>query len=168
MRVGRLGETLEVVRALWTGVPVTFEGEHFRLAAAQQQPTPLGHIPILIGGSGPRTLELVRRHADWCNLPIHQLDRLPDVRATVGGEVRISTQHRVVWVPPGGNRGEIESTARRRFGGAGMVVGEADELIEHFRGLNQLGVERFYVWFADFAPPETLAGFGEAVIQAFR
>ena len=25
------------------------------------------------------------------------------------------------------------------------------------------GVERFYVWFADFAPPETLARFGEVM-----
>jgi alkanesulfonate monooxygenase SsuD/methylene tetrahydromethanopterin reductase-like flavin-dependent oxidoreductase (luciferase family) len=167
VRVGRLAETLEVVRALWTGEAVTFEGEHFQLTGAQQQPTPLGHIPILIGGSGPKTLELVRRHADWCNLPIHQLDRLDDVRATVGEDVRISTQHRVVWVPPGGDRAEVEATALRRFGTTGMVVGEAAELVEHFRGLNALGVDRFYIWFADFAPPETLAGFGEGVIAAF-
>jgi alkanesulfonate monooxygenase SsuD/methylene tetrahydromethanopterin reductase-like flavin-dependent oxidoreductase (luciferase family) len=168
VRVGRLGETLEVVRALWSGEPVTFQGEHFQLAAAQQQPTPLGPIPILIGGSGPKTLELVRRHADWCNLPIHQLDRLDDVRETVGADVRISTQHRVVWVPPGGDRAEIEATAHRRFGTTGMVVGESAELVEHFGGLNEIGVERFYVWFADFAPPETLAGFGDGVIAAFR
>jgi len=167
VRVGRLAETLEVVRALWIGEPVTFEGEHFHLVDAQQQPTPLGAIPILIGGSGPKTLQLVERHADWCNLPIHQLDKLDRVRETVGGDVRISTQHRVVYVPPGGDRAEIEATARRRFAGAGMVVGEADELVEHFRSMQELGVERFYIWFADFAPPETLAGFGDGVIAAF-
>lgn len=167
VRVARLGESLQIVRSLWSGEPVSFAGEHFTLVDAQQQPTPLGHIPILIGGSGAKTLELVKEHADWCNLPIHQLDRLDDVRATVGGQVRISTQHRVVWVPPGGDRAEIEATARRRFAGAGMVVGEADELVEHFRAMHELGVERFYIWFADFAPPETLAGFGAGVIAAF-
>jgi hypothetical protein len=29
------------------------------------------------------------------------------------------------------------------------------------------GVERFYVWFADFAAPETLDEFGESVIGTF-
>jgi hypothetical protein len=28
-------------------------------------------------------------------------------------------------------------------------------------------VERSYVWFSDFAPPETLAAFGEEVIRHF-
>jgi hypothetical protein len=28
------------------------------------------------------------------------------------------------------------------------------------------GVERFYVWFADFAPPSTLEAFGAQVIRA--
>jgi hypothetical protein len=26
------------------------------------------------------------------------------------------------------------------------------------------GVQRFYVWFADFAPPKSIAEFGESVI----
>jgi hypothetical protein len=29
------------------------------------------------------------------------------------------------------------------------------------------GVERFYVWFADFAAPESLHEFGETVIKTF-
>jgi len=40
-------------------------------------------------------------------------------------------------------------------------------LISHFSGLADQRVERFYVWFADFAVPESLHEFGETVIKAF-
>jgi hypothetical protein len=33
--------------------------------------------------------------------------------------------------------------------------------------LSGQGVERFYVWFADFAAPESLREFGETVIKTF-
>ena len=50
--------------------------------------------------------------------------------------------------------------------GDGLVVGEAAELVDHFRGLSGQGVERFYVWFTDFAASHTLGGFGADVIGA--
>jgi hypothetical protein len=37
-------------------------------------------------------------------------------------------------------------------------------LIDHFAAARDRGVERFYVWFADFASPDTLAAFGAGVI----
>ena len=48
-----------------------------------------------------------------------------------------------------------------------MVCGDADELIRYFADLAAQGVERFYVWFADFAAPDSLHEFGESVIKAF-
>ena len=50
--------------------------------------------------------------------------------------------------------------------GPGLVCGRADELTDYFAGLQRLGVQRFYVWFSDFAAPETIAEFGERVICA--
>ena len=47
------------------------------------------------------------------------------------------------------------------------MCGDADELIDHFAGLAARGVERCYVWFADFAAPDSLHAFGESVIKAF-
>ena len=46
------------------------------------------------------------------------------------------------------------------------AVGTSSELIEHFEALRARGVERFYTWFTDFAPPETIAAFGNEVIGA--
>lgn len=167
VRVGRMEESLEVIRALWSGEPVTYEGEHFRLTDAQQQPTPLGHIPITIGGSGKRTLEMVRRHADWCNLPVNKIEQAEEVRAKVG-DARLSTQNRITYIAPDADRAEVEGTAQRRFGDVGRLVGDGGELVTQFRALNERGIDRFYTWFTDFASPETLAGFGSEVIPAFR
>ena len=75
-RVDRLTETLAILRGLWSGEVVDHEGEHFTLAGAQQRPTPTRPLPVTIGGVGKRTLGLVREHADWWNVPMHELHRL--------------------------------------------------------------------------------------------
>jgi alkanesulfonate monooxygenase SsuD/methylene tetrahydromethanopterin reductase-like flavin-dependent oxidoreductase (luciferase family) len=163
VRVGRMEESLEVMRALWTGEPVTYEGEHFRLTDAQQQPTPLGHVPITIGGSGKRTLEMVRRHADWCNLPVNKIEQADEVRAKIG-DARLSTQNRVTYISADADRADVEVTAQRRFGDVGRLVGDGGQLVDQFGALHARGIDRFYAWFTDFAAPETLAGFGSEVI----
>jgi alkanesulfonate monooxygenase SsuD/methylene tetrahydromethanopterin reductase-like flavin-dependent oxidoreductase (luciferase family) len=168
-RVARLAESLEIMRALWAGGVVDFQGEHFTLAGAQQQPVPTRWIPITIGGTGRRTLELVRAHADWWNIPVHQLEertRLQDQ----AGKARISVQSMVAIVPSDDERSNVTAVVERRFGGnalgAALVVGTAPELTDHFVNLHEQGVDRFYVWFADFAPVETLRRFSD-VIAAF-
>jgi alkanesulfonate monooxygenase SsuD/methylene tetrahydromethanopterin reductase-like flavin-dependent oxidoreductase (luciferase family) len=168
-RVARLGETLEVVRALWTGEPVTYEGRFFRLRDAQQRPVPTRRIPIVVGGVGSRTLALVREHADWWNVPIQSLDVL-DQRRDQAGDARVSVQAMVALVPTEGDRAAVTDLVARRFGGSvmgdTMVVGTPDELAAHFAALRERGIERVYTWFADFAPTATLAAFGE-VVAAF-
>jgi alkanesulfonate monooxygenase SsuD/methylene tetrahydromethanopterin reductase-like flavin-dependent oxidoreductase (luciferase family) len=166
-RVGRLKETLEIVRSLWTGEAVDYEGEWFQLVAARQVPTPLTKIPIVIGGTGPRTMELVAEHADWWNVPIHQLGRLDEMRDRAG-DARVSVQHMYAFVPQGADRATVEEPARRRFGHhSNLVVGERTELLDHFHAMQERGVERFYVWFADFAPTSTLEAFGAEIISSF-
>ena len=166
-RVQRLAETLEILEALWTGEAVDYDGQFFTLRAARQMPVPLGKIPVLIGGTGRRTMELVAAHADWWNVPIHQLDRLDEMRGAAGA-ARVSVQQMFAFVPEGVDRAAVEDPARRRFGYHGnLVVGGRDEMIEHFSTMRGRGVERFYVWFADFAPAATLEAFGAEVISSF-
>jgi len=164
-RVRRLAETLEVVGALWSGEVVDFDGEFHTLRQAQQAPLPQGHIPIVIGGTGPATMRLVARHADWWNLPLSALDKLDDRRADAGN-ARVSLQVMVALVPDEPSRAAVTEQATRRFGayGDGLVIGTAPELVERFAGLADRGVDRLYVWFADFAPSSTLAAFGHDVV----
>ncbi len=163
-RVERMAETLEVMHALWSGDVVDYDGQYFTLRAAQQQPTPLASIPIVIGGAGPRTLTLVRRFASWWNCPIHRLDRLDTARDQIG-PARISIQQRVTFLPAAADHDAIRNRAAHRFGTNGHVTGTAEQLVEHFEALGHRGVERVYAWFTDFADPDNLAEFGETVLS---
>jgi alkanesulfonate monooxygenase SsuD/methylene tetrahydromethanopterin reductase-like flavin-dependent oxidoreductase (luciferase family) len=169
-RVSRLNESLEVIRALWTGKPVDYEGEYHTMRQAVQNPAPLGHLPIIIGGAGERTLRAVAAHADWWNLPIYALDKLDELRPQAG-TARVSIQEMVAFVPSENARADVVAVTEKRFGtnglGRSVFVGDASELRDHYHEQCERGVERFYVWFSDFARPDTLAGFGRDVISAF-
>jgi alkanesulfonate monooxygenase SsuD/methylene tetrahydromethanopterin reductase-like flavin-dependent oxidoreductase (luciferase family) len=168
-RVARLGETLEVVKVLWSGESVDYDGRFHKLRGAVLAPRPLGKIPILIGGSGPKTLALVRQHADWWNLDTRYHDKLhgpafEDLRAQIGS-ARISIQQKVGYVAPGMVRDEVAEKCRRRFGRTVPRLGTGPELVDYFNELADRGIERVYAWFSDLSSPATLAGFGEEVIS---
>jgi len=162
-RVRRLRETLEVLRALWAGETVDYDGEFHHLSGAAQAPGPLARIPIVIGGAGPKTLALVREFADWWNIPVHRLDRLEGTRPQAGA-ARVSVQQMVAYVGQGADRAAVTELAKRRFGHVNPVIGTGPELADYFAGLAGRGVDRVYTWFCDFAAPDTLAGFGAEVI----
>jgi alkanesulfonate monooxygenase SsuD/methylene tetrahydromethanopterin reductase-like flavin-dependent oxidoreductase (luciferase family) len=159
-RVERLGRHLALIRQYW--------GDSGEDADATQLPRRTHPIPLVLGGSGRRMMELVRRYADWWNLQANHLDRLPKL-APAAGTARISIQQMVGFARSGSDSNAVRDVSTRRFGhlGPGLVCGDADELIQHFAGLTAQRVERFYVWFADFAVPDSLAEFGESVIKAF-
>jgi alkanesulfonate monooxygenase SsuD/methylene tetrahydromethanopterin reductase-like flavin-dependent oxidoreductase (luciferase family) len=166
-RVRRLGETLQVLRALWSGHTVDFDGEFHHLHGATMAPLPVSQIPIVIGGSGPATMALVAHHADWWNLPVHRLDHFEELRDKAGG-ARVSLQQMVAFVDSESDRAAVTEQALRRFPnyGGGLVIGNGDELCAHFTAIADRGVERFYLWFADFAAESTLQMFGARVISA--
>ena len=137
-----------------------------RATRRQQRPVPTRAIPITIGGIGPRTLALVREHADWWNVPVHQLDRIPELRERAG-DARVSVQVRVALARDDAERAEIVATDRRRFGETimhtSLIVGTAGEVADRLAALHDQGIDRTYLWFADFAPVDTLARVGEVV-----
>ena len=72
------------MKALWSGERIDLDGPTVSLLGAQQLPVPTRPVPIVIGGTGRRTMELVARYADWWNVPVHELDRLDDLRDRAG------------------------------------------------------------------------------------
>jgi alkanesulfonate monooxygenase SsuD/methylene tetrahydromethanopterin reductase-like flavin-dependent oxidoreductase (luciferase family) len=61
----RTDEFLEIVRRLWAGESVSYEGKHFTLKNASIAPTPVrGHIPLYVGGFTDKALERAARYGD--------------------------------------------------------------------------------------------------------
>ena len=137
-------------------------------AADSQSPLPAHPIPLVLGGTGRRMMELVRSYADWWNIPANHIDKLVELAPTTGS-ARVSIQQMVGFVRKDSDPNAVREVSTRRFGnlGSGLVCGDAEELSGHFAKLSGQGVERFYVWFADFAAPESLHEFGETVIKNF-
>ncbi|MEU8424143.1 LLM class F420-dependent oxidoreductase [Micromonospora sp. NPDC048835] len=70
-RFERLEETLRVCLQMWSADDGPFNGQHYQLAETINSPQPLSRPrpPIMIGGGGEKkTLLLVARYADACNL----------------------------------------------------------------------------------------------------
>jgi len=79
-RVARLEEGIAVIRALWTGGPVTRESPYYPLVDAVAFPIPTPPPPIVIGGETPAGARLAGRIGDgWsafdgnfeANLPLY-------------------------------------------------------------------------------------------------
>ena len=70
-RFERLEETIQICEQMWSDNDGPYEGKHYQLAETICSPRPLQspRPPILIGGGGEKkTLRLVAKYADACNL----------------------------------------------------------------------------------------------------
>jgi F420-dependent oxidoreductase-like protein len=70
-RFERLEELLQIAHRMWQGDEEPYDGKHYQLLRPLNSPNSLQrpHPPILIGGSGEKkTLQLVARYGDMCNL----------------------------------------------------------------------------------------------------
>ena len=76
VRLRRLGESLQIIRALFAGESVTFTGEHYRVVNATLYPPPLRQLPILVAASGPKALAQAGQYADIVAIGSHSRDLL--------------------------------------------------------------------------------------------
>jgi alkanesulfonate monooxygenase SsuD/methylene tetrahydromethanopterin reductase-like flavin-dependent oxidoreductase (luciferase family) len=77
-RARRLGESVQVLKLLFTQSKSTFSGAYYQLADASCEPKPVQrpYPPILIGGTGPKLIQpIVARHADIWHFYVAKADR---------------------------------------------------------------------------------------------
>ena len=68
-RFEKLEEALRIIIPMLRGERPTFEGRHYSVHDAINEPAPISRIPVMIGGSGEKkTLRFVARFADESNL----------------------------------------------------------------------------------------------------
>ena len=102
-RYERCAEFLQIVRGLWSGGHVDFDGQHLHVAAAA-----LGRIPdplpqIYFGGSSPIALDVAANHVDtyltWGEPPAQVAEKIGAVRAkadAVGRTLRYGIRLHVI------------------------------------------------------------------------
>jgi len=70
VRLAQLREALQIVKRLWTGEAVDYDGAHYRLRDAVCAPAPVQRPrpPILVGGGGAGLLAVAAAEADVVNI----------------------------------------------------------------------------------------------------
>ncbi len=108
-RYSRLEELLRLATHEWSGDRAEFVGPHHQLSRPINEPPPISRPRMLIGGMGEqRTLPLVARYADACNL----FD-IPDDNATLRHKLSVLAS---ACDDAGRDRADIEVTLSTRVG----------------------------------------------------
>jgi len=183
-RFERLEDALRISRAMFTQETATHEGTHFRADGAMNNPRPVrGDIPILVGGSGERkTLRLVARYADGCNVfgdaervrhLMGVLDRHCEDAGRDPAEIA-RTKLGTLSVAPTHEQAErrLENWPARlkldpeRLRGT-LIVGDPDEVGEQVRSFVDAGLDGLVVNMPSPYDPDALALAGETLSRAF-
>jgi F420-dependent oxidoreductase-like protein len=160
-----LEDALELLPLMWGRGSPPFKGRTLEVSETICYPRPLQeHLPILVGGSGERrTLRLVARHADACNLVgdpdtvAHKLTVLHEHCATEGRDpAAIEVTH---FAPA-----RLVEAGQER---PGPEAGTVAEHIGRYRELAEAGVQTAIVGLGDLEGAAQVRGFAD-VIAAFR
>jgi alkanesulfonate monooxygenase SsuD/methylene tetrahydromethanopterin reductase-like flavin-dependent oxidoreductase (luciferase family) len=96
-RVARLEEAVAVIRALWTGGPVTRESPFYPLHEAYAFPMPVPPPPIIIGGETPAGARLAGRIGDgWSAFDDNFEANLPQYLESLEASGRNRADQRVI------------------------------------------------------------------------
>lgn len=150
VRVDQLEEYIHVIKALWTEVRATYEGDYYRAEEAWCEPKPDPIPTIMVGAMKPRMIALAALHADWWNV---SWTKVEDYRGMVEESERACEK-----------LGRDPKTLRRTwFGGCacaptedalkaliadrplpeGGIAGTTEQVIEQLRAFADLGVDYF-------------------------
>jgi alkanesulfonate monooxygenase SsuD/methylene tetrahydromethanopterin reductase-like flavin-dependent oxidoreductase (luciferase family) len=188
-RQERLEETVQIIKGLWQGKPLTYQGRQFQLQQTNGFPLPVQqpHVPILIGGGGERvTLRQVAQYADMSNFGPHiwtgSAFQLEDVQRKYDVLNSYCEQYNR---PPGSvlhsyflptlqiaRTPEEVATKRLRYpiqedALEGAIVGTVEEVKEQIQTLVNVGVQYFIIYVLP-TDTETLEIFAREIMPAIQ
>ena len=117
-RITRLTETITVLRALWSGKPVSHAGHHFAFEDVTLSPAPSTPPPIWLAGASPGDLRRVATLADgWLPYPPTPEQYAAGWRV-VGDRARTAALYATVAVDPSVDVAEhrLRTTVQRWYG----------------------------------------------------
>jgi alkanesulfonate monooxygenase SsuD/methylene tetrahydromethanopterin reductase-like flavin-dependent oxidoreductase (luciferase family) len=181
-RLAQLGETVEILRRLWSEERASFAGRYHRIESAPCLPKPAG-LSLLLGGSGEGLLRLAARHADVWNSPNPAWRELPAKRArlrelctAIGRDPETLAVSEQVMVVVGATEADVArrlDVARQALAGFAQFdgdvhVGTAEQVAGALLARRAAGVDSFMVMFGDFGSDDQIDLFAERVLPLLR
>ena len=183
-RAARLGEAIQLMKAMWGPGPVSFDGRYYQLRDLDVLPKPAPGRPyLLIGGSGPkRTLRYAAQHANEWNTVPAPLEALAERIATLNahceavgrdpasirktmmtfgfvGPDDAAIERNMALFPRMTGEGSLEER-KAALRARGQIVGRTDDVIDQLGTLAELGISEVQFQHLDFHDdtiPEFLA-----------
>jgi F420-dependent oxidoreductase-like protein len=152
-RFERLEEAVQIALQMWSDDEGPFEGKHYQLAETILQPRPITqpHPPIVIGGGGEKkTLRLVAKYADACNIIAQDVE-------TAAHKLEVLREH---CQNEGRDYDKIEKTVQ---GGGIDPVADPDGFLKLMEQYSAAGFEHIHMRTATDDPAGYVAKFGELV-----
>ena len=175
VRIAQLAEAIQLIRRMWTDVPASYEGEHYRVTNARCEPRPAPIPPVMVGGHGEKyLLRVVAQHADWWNYGFRDLPLYAHKQEVLKGHCRdVGRDYdEIVQVLRVGILiAETEAELERLKGAPGVrpmtdirLAGTPGQVTETLRSLIKQGARRLTVNFADAPRPDGTQLFAERVL----
>jgi alkanesulfonate monooxygenase SsuD/methylene tetrahydromethanopterin reductase-like flavin-dependent oxidoreductase (luciferase family) len=187
-RLEMLDEGAQVIKALWSGRPARFAGQHYQLEAAENYPRPVQSSPtIIMGGKGEKTLQVVVKHATEWNCSYAGLDifreksaRLDEHCQAIGRDP--ATLRRSLMIPfvVGRDGTAVQNRIEAHLAtfsnlpptladwyAAGFVGGSPQQVLDQLKAFEEAGIERFMLQHNDLDDLDSLALLAREVLPSF-
>lgn len=167
VRMEQLEEAVQIIRALWSRSPATFEGKHYQIHEAYCQPRPDPAIPLLIGGGGEqKTLALVARYADMYNFNscsveeyAHKIEVLRQHCERIGRDPREIGFTYLSTISVSQDPAKVKRSEQKHY-----IAGSPDDVTRELEQFQQIGVSHCMFRVPDL---ESLETFVEHVVPRF-
>jgi len=187
-RVSRLDEALTLIKAMWTQDQANFKGRYYKLEDAPCAPKPAQrpHPPVWVGGSQPRMLDLMARHADGVNFipfptPEQYAQHLDGLKRACQRHARdpetVQTSH-FAQIVIGHGPSDVDALLQQRAEQSGRsieqvrqaleagFVGTPEQCVEQIKAYTDLGVSQFMLMFPYEHERESLKLVAQHVLPA--